>query len=188
MTRPYRRRQRCVYLNRNSRFVWFSSDADFTLADDFTVTGPGWNVSSLDFYGCQTGATGITFTAATWSIISSSHVNTGPVLVSGRTAVTSEVNFTNKVCAISLRLSACFSKEKESRWSEGRRLSAVRGAVTTTPSGRTAARAADPRSASGNTAIAGLRFRVAPPTTSNGGGDDNALTIYPDHPVGAAQD
>ncbi|WP_208972789.1 hypothetical protein, partial [Escherichia coli] len=39
---------------------------------------------------------------------------------------------------------------------------------------------------SGNTAIAGLRFRFAPPPTGNGGGDDNALTISPDHPVGAA--
>ncbi|WP_231792296.1 hypothetical protein, partial [Sphingomonas sp. CCH9-F2] len=26
----------------------------------------------------------------------------------------------------------------------------------------------------------------APPPTGNGGGDDNALTINPDHPVGAA--
>ena len=38
----------------------------------------------------------------------------------------------------------------------------------------------------GDTAIAGLRFRFAPPPTGNGGGDDNALTINPDHPVGAA--
>ncbi len=40
---------------------------------------------------------------------------------------------------------------------------------------------------SDNIAIAGLRFRFVPPTPDNGGGDDNALTIYPDHPVGAAQ-
>ncbi len=36
----------------------------------------------------------------------------------------------------------------------------------------------------GDTAIAGLRFRFAPPTPGNGGGDDNALTNKPDHPVG----
>ena len=42
------------------------------------------------------------------------------------------------------------------------------------------------RPGSGGTAIAGLRFRFAPPAPGNGGGDDNALTIYPDHPVGAA--
>ncbi|MDG6719288.1 hypothetical protein QCE92_14045, partial [Staphylococcus aureus] len=36
--------------------------------------------------------------------------------------------------------------------------------------------------------MAGLRFRFAPPTPGHGGGDNNALTIYPDHPVGAAQD
>ena len=39
---------------------------------------------------------------------------------------------------------------------------------------------------SGDTAIAGLRFRFAPPTPDNGGGDDNALTNKPDHSVGAA--
>ena len=37
-----------------------------------------------------------------------------------------------------------------------------------------------------DTAIAGLRFRFAPPPTGNGGGDHNALIINPDHPVGAA--
>jgi hypothetical protein len=39
----------------------------------------------------------------------------------------------------------------------------------------------------GDTAIAGLRLRFAPPTPGNGGGGHNALTIYPDYPVGAAQ-
>ncbi len=39
----------------------------------------------------------------------------------------------------------------------------------------------------GETAIAGLRCRFAPPTPGNGGGGDDALTINPDHPVGAAQ-
>ena len=38
-----------------------------------------------------------------------------------------------------------------------------------------------------DTAIAGLRFRCAPPPTGNGGGQDNALTISMDHPAGAAQ-
>ncbi|HEV7291074.1 MAG TPA: hypothetical protein VGN79_02050, partial [Devosia sp.] len=44
------------------------------------------------------------------------------------------------------------------------------------------------RTRSGDAAIAGLRFRFAPPAPGNGGGDDNALTIYPDHPVGAAHE
>ena len=35
-------------------------------------------------------------------------------------------------------------------------------------------------------AITGLRFRFAPPAPGNGGRDNNALTINPDHPVGAA--
>jgi iron complex outermembrane receptor protein len=40
---------------------------------------------------------------------------------------------------------------------------------------------------SGDAAIAGLRFSFAPPPAGIGGGDDNALTNNPDHPVGAAQ-
>jgi hypothetical protein len=35
--------------------------------------------------------------------------------------------------------------------------------------------------------MAALRFRFAPPTTDHGAGDDNALTIKPDHSVGADQ-
>ena len=35
-------------------------------------------------------------------------------------------------------------------------------------------------------AVTSLRFRFAPSTPGTGGGDDNALTIYPNHLVGAA--
>jgi len=56
------------------------------VADDFTVTGAGWNVSSLDFFGYQTGSTSFTFQAATWSIVSGT-IN-GSVVASGTTAVT----------------------------------------------------------------------------------------------------
>jgi putative transposase len=42
------------------------------------------------------------------------------------------------------------------------------------------------RTTRGDTAIAGLRFRFAPPAAGNGGGDDDALTIYPDYPVGCS--
>jgi hypothetical protein len=38
-----------------------------------------------------------------------------------------------------------------------------------------------------DTAIAVVRFRFAPPTDDNGGGSNNALTIKPDHSVGADQ-
>jgi hypothetical protein len=57
------------------------------VADNFSVAGAGWNVSSLDFYSYQTSAVGFTFTTATWSIVSGD-VNTGTIVASGTTAVT----------------------------------------------------------------------------------------------------
>ena len=51
-------------------------------ADDFTVTGGGWNVQSLALYSYQTGATAFTFTSATWSIVSGD-VNNGTIVASG---------------------------------------------------------------------------------------------------------
>ncbi len=58
------------------------------VADDFSVgAGQHWNVSSIDFFGYQTGATAFTFQAATWSIVSGD-VNTGSVVASGVTNVT----------------------------------------------------------------------------------------------------
>ncbi len=57
------------------------------VADNFSVAGAGWNVSSLDFYSYQTSAVGFTFTTATWSIVSG-NVNTGTIIASGTTAVT----------------------------------------------------------------------------------------------------
>ncbi|MEG3123520.1 PEPxxWA-CTERM sorting domain-containing protein [Sphingomonas sp. GB1N7] len=66
----------------------FGSNASATLADNFTISGASWNISSLDFYGYQTNAGGFTFTNVTWSIVSGTNVNTGTVLASGTTAVT----------------------------------------------------------------------------------------------------
>lgn len=58
------------------------------VADDFTIgAGNTWNVTSIDFYGYQTGATAFTFQQATWSIVSGD-VNTGTVVASGVTNVT----------------------------------------------------------------------------------------------------
>lgn len=57
------------------------------VADDFMVTGAGWNVQSLSFYAYQTNATAFTFSSASWSIVSGD-VNGGTVLASGTTAVT----------------------------------------------------------------------------------------------------
>ncbi len=58
------------------------------VAEDFSVGGAGWTVESLNFYAYQTGSTAFTFTDVTWSVISGD-VNTGTVMASGTTAVTS---------------------------------------------------------------------------------------------------
>lgn len=53
------------------------------VGDDFTVAGPGWNVTSLSFFGYQSFAGSVfTFTGASWSIISGD-VNSGTVVASG---------------------------------------------------------------------------------------------------------
>lgn len=58
------------------------------VADDFVVpAGTTWNISSVDFYGYQTGAVGFTFQQATWSLLAGD-VNTGTVIASGVTSVT----------------------------------------------------------------------------------------------------
>jgi PEP-CTERM motif len=58
------------------------------VADDFVVpAGATWNISSIDFYGYQTGAVGFTFQQATWSVLAGD-ANTGTVIASGVTTVT----------------------------------------------------------------------------------------------------
>jgi hypothetical protein len=53
------------------------------VGDNFTVTGPGWNVESLSFFGYQSFAGGVyTFTSATWSVVAGD-VNSGTVVASG---------------------------------------------------------------------------------------------------------
>jgi hypothetical protein len=61
-----------------------------TVADNFTVAGAGWNVSSIDFYGyqTQTGTGVFTFTGATWSVRQGTDINTSVLVASGTTAVT----------------------------------------------------------------------------------------------------
>lgn len=68
----------------------FTSNAGFTVADNFTVAGATWNVSSLDFFGYQTQTgTGVyTFTSAAWSIISGTDINSGTLIASGTTPLT----------------------------------------------------------------------------------------------------
>lgn len=65
------------------------SGAGTFVADDFNVTaGKKWNVSSLSFFGYQTGANGFSFTSATWAIVSGDDINSGTVVASGTTGVT----------------------------------------------------------------------------------------------------
>lgn len=60
-----------------------------TVAEDFAIgSGESWDISSLDFFGYQTGSTGFTFTSVTWRIVSGLDVNTGATLASGTTSVT----------------------------------------------------------------------------------------------------
>ena len=59
-----------------------------SVADNFSVGGPGWNVQSLSFFAYQSfAASTFTFTNATWSVISGD-VNIGTVVASGTTALT----------------------------------------------------------------------------------------------------
>lgn len=71
------------------------------VADDFVVTGAGWSVESLTFYAYQTGSASFTFTNATWSVVSGD-INTGTVVASGTTAVTSGGRVGYRVQSISL--------------------------------------------------------------------------------------
>jgi hypothetical protein len=66
----------------------FSANTAARLADNFTVSGPSWNVESISFYGYQTNSSGFTFTSASWSIVSGNDVNTGATVASGTSSVT----------------------------------------------------------------------------------------------------
>lgn len=64
-----------------------NSGADLAVADDFDVgAGQRWNVTGLDFFSYQTGATGFTLQQATWSIVGDSP-NSNVVLFSGTTSL-----------------------------------------------------------------------------------------------------
>lgn len=67
-----------------------ASNATQTLADDFSFSGAGWNVASLDFFAYQTNARPFTFTfiSVSWSIRSGTDVNASSIVASGTTAVT----------------------------------------------------------------------------------------------------
>lgn len=52
------------------------------MADDFTVTGPGWKVTRLSFFAYQTGATGFTFNAANVGIVTGGDPNAGTSMLS----------------------------------------------------------------------------------------------------------
>ena len=57
------------------------------VAEDFTVTGAGWLVTSIDFFAYQNNATAFTLQNVSWSILSGD-VNNGTVVASGTTALT----------------------------------------------------------------------------------------------------
>ena len=56
------------------------------VADDFSVTGPGWSVEGLSFFSYQSfAASTFTFTGVTWSVVAG-NVDTGAVVASGTTS------------------------------------------------------------------------------------------------------
>jgi hypothetical protein len=62
--------------------------ANNRVADDFVVSGPGWNVESLNFFSYQSFAGSLyTFSSVNWSVVSGD-VTSGTVVASGTTAVT----------------------------------------------------------------------------------------------------
>ncbi len=59
-----------------------------SVADDFTVTGSGWNVSNIDLFAYQTGAGSFSFTDVTWSLVSGDLNGSNTVVASGTTSAT----------------------------------------------------------------------------------------------------
>jgi hypothetical protein len=57
------------------------------LAEDFTVTGAGWLISSIDFFALQNNATSFTLKDVSWSILAGDANNNGSVIASGITAL-----------------------------------------------------------------------------------------------------
>lgn len=64
------------------------ANASNVAADNFTVTGPGWNVQGLQFFGYHPQAANFSFTEVTWSLRSGADINAATVVASGTTAVT----------------------------------------------------------------------------------------------------
>lgn len=63
------------------------------MADNFTVTGAGWNISRIAFYSYQTGATAFSFTGANLSIVTGSDPNLGTVVLNMTNAAVADDGF-----------------------------------------------------------------------------------------------
>lgn len=68
--------------------VGAQSIEDNAVADDFTITGNGWNIADFSFYAYQTGLAGFSYSAASWAIIAGANANNGTVVASGVSALT----------------------------------------------------------------------------------------------------
>ncbi len=73
----------------SSTWGWGAQTNSFnSVADNFSVgAGLAWNVTSLDFFAYQTGATSFPLTNVTWSVVKGD-VNSGSVVASGTTNAT----------------------------------------------------------------------------------------------------
>ena len=63
------------------------TSSNLSVADDFTVTGNGWLVTSLDFFAYQNSATAFTLQDVIWNILSGD-INQRTVVASGKTTLT----------------------------------------------------------------------------------------------------
>lgn len=75
-----------------------------SMGDDFTVSGGGWNVSTIDFFGYQTGMTTSTstFTAVNWTIYAGAIGNTGTPVANGSGLASSVFTGVYRVTATTL--------------------------------------------------------------------------------------
>jgi hypothetical protein len=78
-------------LNAPATTLGITSNALNTLADNFTVSGAGWTLDSVDFYAYQPQPPGpgvFTFSRVNWQIYAGSNIDTAAGFAGGTTAVT----------------------------------------------------------------------------------------------------
>ena len=65
------------------------------LADDFTVTGPGWRLTAISFYAYSTNASTFVFNRSRFSIVTGNDPNAGSVVTTNDTNIAGQGTITN---------------------------------------------------------------------------------------------